>query len=264
MSPDEIVVVKIGGSTMGSGDTTLADVVALSQRGVHPVVVHGGGNRVTEWLKRTGAASSFVRGKRVTDAHTLEVVLAVLAGIVNKELVARIMSLGGHAVGLSGIDGGLIRAESREPELGYVGEVTCIDERPVRALLDAGYIPVIATSALNASRDEGDSLLLNVNGDTSAAEMAIALQAARLIFLTDVPGVRDSDGNAIAKLSRTEAEKLMKTDAISGGMIPKLEACLRALATVPVTHIVDGRSPGALHDAAAGKQTGTTIMEGWE
>ena len=264
-NPGEVLVIKIGGSTLGSHDTTLKDVVSLHSRGLRPVVVHGGGNKVTEWLERMGVETEFVRGRRVTDAETLQVVIAVLAGLVNKELVSSIISLGGNAVGLSGADGGLMRAEIREPELGYVGEITQVDPAPINALLDAGYIPVIATSALGpSSADGGNAQLLNVNGDTSACEIAVALKASRLIFLTDVPGVKDGQGAVLSTLPRSQALSLMESGVVAGGMIPKVEACLRALPSVPTTQIIDGRSPGALVKALDGVHTGTTIIGGRE
>jgi len=264
-NPGEILVIKIGGSTLGSHDTTLRDVVSLHSRGLRPVVVHGGGNKVTEWLGRLGIETEFVRGRRVTDTETLQVVIAVLAGLVNKELVSSIIAHGGNAVGLSGADGGLMRAEIREPDLGYVGEITQVDPAPVNALLDAGYIPVIATSALGPSSADGnDTQLLNVNGDTSACEIAVALKASRLIFLTDVPGVKDGQGAVLSTLTRSQAQTLMDSGVISGGMIPKVAACLHALPSVPTTQIIDGRPTGALVEAADSVHTGTTIVGGRE
>ena len=254
------IVVKIGGSTLGSHDTTLDDLVTLQKKGIIPVVIHGGGNKITEWLKKMGVATTFVRGMRVTDAVTLEVAIAVLAGLVNKELVAEIMSRGGKAMGLSGVDGGLIRAKLENPELGYVGEVVKVNAEPVKAVLSAGYIPVIAPGGLKVAGGDSDPVtLLNINGDVVASEIAGALKAERLIFLTDVPGVRDGEGKFLPRLSAAEARKMIASGVIAGGMIPKVEACLNALSRVPSTQIVDGRTAGALLSAIENNTGGTKI-----
>jgi len=259
-SSAKTIVVKIGGSTLGSHDTTLDDLVSLQKKGLIPVVVHGGGNKITEWLKKIGIATTFVRGMRVTDAATLEVVIAVLAGLVNKELVAEIMSRGGKAIGLSGVDGGLIQAKVENPELGYVGQVVKVNAEPVKAVLSAGYIPVIAPGGLRLAGGDSDPVtLLNINGDVVASEIAGALKADRLIFLTDVPGVRDGEGKFLARLSAAEARKMIASGVIAGGMIPKVEACLNALSRVPSTQIIDGRSAGALLSAIENNTGGTKI-----
>jgi acetylglutamate kinase len=259
-SSAKTIVVKIGGSTLGSHDTTLDDLVSLQKKGLIPVVVHGGGNKITEWLKKIGIATTFVRGMRVTDAATLEVVIAVLAGLVNKELVAEIMSRGGKAIGLSGVDGGLIQAKVENPELGYVGQVVKVNAEPVKAVLSAGYIPVIAPGGLRLAGGDSDPVtLLNINGDVVASEIAGALKADRLIFLTDVPGVRDGEGKFLARLSAAEARKMIASGVIAGGMIPKVEACLNALSRVPSTQIIDGRSAGALLSAIESNTGGTKI-----
>ena len=158
-----MVVVKIGGSTLGSHDTTLDDLVTLQKKGIIPVVVHGGGSKITEWLKRMGLGTEFVRGMRVTDAPTLEVVVAVLAGLVNKELVAAITARGGKAIGLSGVDGGLIQAKIENHELGYVGGVVKVNPEPIEAALNAGYIPVVAPVGFRLDNVKKDPVaLLNI------------------------------------------------------------------------------------------------------
>jgi acetylglutamate kinase len=255
------IVIKIGGSTLGAHDTTLEDVVSLQKAGELPVVVHGGGRAISEWLDRQGIATRFVRGLRVTDAQTLPVVLAVLSGLVNKELVAAIVSQGGWAIGLSGIDANIIAAEIKDAELGYVGEIVSINPEPIVAILGAGYIPVIAPVGLQRPNRQGGKVgsPLNINADTAAAEIAVALGAERLIFLTDMVGVCDSAGRALPRLSPDEARSLMTSGTISGGMIPKVEACLRALAAVPITRVIDGRVAHALLTEVEGKGLGTTI-----
>lgn len=254
-------VIKIGGSTLGAHDTTVEDLVALQKAGELPVVVHGGGKAISEWLDRQGVATRFVRGLRVTDAQTLPVVLAVLSGLVNKGLVAAIISQGGQALGLSGIDAHLIEARIRDSELGYVGEIVSINAEPIRTILGAGYIPVIAPVGLERPDQGGEAgSPLNINADTAAAEIAVALGAERLIFLTDMAGVCDSSGGVISRLSGAEAEELMGLGTISGGMIPKVEACLRALDMVPITRVIDGRVAHALLSEVEGRGLGTTIV----
>jgi acetylglutamate kinase len=256
------IVVKIGGSTLGAHDTTVEDLVALQKAGELPVVVHGGGKAISEWLDRQGVATRFVRGLRVTDAQTLPVVLAVLSGLVNKGLVAAIVSQGGRAIGLSGIDAHLIEARIRDSELGYVGEIVSINPEPIRTLLGAGYIPVIAPVGLEHPNQGGEAgSPLNINADTAAAEIAVALSAERLIFLTDTAGVCDSLGEGIPQLSDAEARELMGLGTISGGMIPKVEACLQALEMVPITRIIDGRVAHALQGDVDGVYPGTTIVK---
>ena len=249
------IVVKIGGSTLGSHDTTMEDLVALQKEGRTLVVVHGGANIVSEWLSRQGIPTRFENGLRVTDRQTLDVVAAVLCGLVNKELVSAIQSLGGRAIGLSGIDGGFIEARIKDADLGYVGEVVKVNPEPIEAVVKGGYIPIIAPLGLAAKGEK-----LNVNGDPAAGDIAAALGAERLVFLTDVPGILDSSGKLLPRLSADEASSLIGSGVVSGGMIPKVEACLRALSTVPITQIVDGREPHALLQVMAGKGDGTTIV----
>jgi acetylglutamate kinase len=224
------------------------------------VVIHGGANVVSEWLRRLDIPFTFVRGTRVTDAKTLEVVVAILAGLVNKELVAGIEALGGRAVGLTGIDGALFEAEIKDAEMGYVGGIVKVNLTSLKALLAAGFIPVVAPLGLQAPpRTQENEFMLNLNGDTVAGEIAAALAAEKLIFLTDVAGIRDSSGELLQRLSPEEAKALVTTGVASGGMIPKVEACLRALTAVPVTRIIDGRLPHALLREVEGKGDGTTI-----
>jgi len=260
----EIIVVKIGGSTLGSHDTTLEDLVELQKRDKFLVVVHGGGKVTSEWLGRLGIPSSFVNGLRVTDDEALKVVAAALGGLVNKELVVAIQALGGEAVGLSGCDGKLLWASVKGPGLGYVGEVVAVDPTPLKLLLGAGYMPVVAPMSFGLV--EGRTKLLNVNGDTAAGEIAAALGAKRLVFLTDVDGVHDGSRKVVHRLSVADARDLLASGVASGGMIPKLEASLRALTATQEVHIIDGRIAHALLRDTAGppQQTelrGTVIVD---
>ena len=259
--PRDVVVVKIGGSTLGSRDTTLEDLVALQRRAVNVIVVHGGGSIISQWMERQGAIPRFVRGLRVTDSQSLDIVTAVLTGLVNKQLVAALINLGGRALGMSGVDGGLVEARASDQELGYVGEVTGVDPRPLFQALEGGYIPMVAPVGLhpvNGSPYSGS--LLNINGDTVAGELAHAVGAQRLIFLTDVEGIMDASGRVIQRLSARSGRLLLTSGVVKGGMIPKLEACLRASERVPVAEVVDGRKPGALLACFEGSQQGTQVL----
>jgi len=255
-----ITVIKIGGSTFGSRDTTIEDIVALQKQGKSLVVVHGGGNTVTDWLKRQGVDTKFVRGERVTDLATLEVATAVLAGLSNKEITAAINVKGGRAVGISGVDGALMESKAKNREMGYVGEVVKVNPDILEALLKAGFIPVVSPISLYSVERPGDApAIINVNGDPIAGDLAVALGAERLIFLTDVAGITGASGVVIPRLSAGEAESMMTSGVISGGMIPKISACLRALNAGSITRIIDGRKPHALLKEFDGQDGGTTI-----
>jgi len=186
----------------------------------------------------------------------------VLAGLVNKELVAAINSLGGRAIGLSGADGSLIEGQIKSPDMGYTGEVVKVNPEAIIAILSAGYIPVIATSGFKPPTEGRDpGMLLNINADSTASEVALALKAEKLIYLTDVPGVQNGNGELIPQLYSDEAKALIQSNTITGGMIPKVEGCLRALSGVSSTQIIDGRNAGALFSAVNGKGDGTTIEQ---
>ena len=238
------IVVKIGGSTLGNHDTTLEDLVELQKQGVPLVVVHGGAQVVSDWLARLGISTSFTNGLRITDAETLKVVAGVLGGLVNKELVVAIQALKGKAVGLSGADGNLLWATIKSPELGYVGEIVKVNPGLLRVLLDEGYMPVVAPISFGLVNDS--LTLLNVNGDAAAGEIAAALSADRLIFLTDVDGIYNDSGKMLSEINVADAKKILAAGIASGGMIPKIEACLKALTTVPIARIINGKTPHAL------------------
>ncbi len=255
---DKTIVVKLGGSALGSHDTTIEDVVICQRLGIRVVLVHGGGTAISGWLKRMGKEPRFVRGLRVTDDETMDLVVMTLAGQVNKQLVAEIQRHGGRAIGICGIDGAMLRARQLDPDLGRVGEVQVVDLEPLVALTKAGYIPVVAPIALGE-----DGASLNLNADTAAAELAATLRAEKAIFLTDVPGVLDADGRLISVLSAGKTKALIAEKVISGGMIPKVEACLRALAGVKRSHIIDGRVAHALiGELFTDRGVGTMITQG--
>jgi len=239
-------VVKIGGAALD--DLALRtrfaqDVVLLSWVGIELVVVHGGGVQVTSLLDRLGLEASFVHGMRVTDQATLEVVEMVLGGRLNKELVRLVQQLGGRAVGLTGVDGGLVRSRriEGEPDLGLVGEVVQVDRSVIDRLLPDA-IPIIAPIAPDA-----DGQVLNINADPFAAALAVALGAEKLVLLTDVPGVRDQNDQLIPSLTVEAARRLIDSGVVGGGMIPKVENALRAVEWgVKKVHIIDGRLEHAL------------------
>ncbi len=240
-----IVVVKFGGNAMGD-DGAMAefarDVVLMRQVGVNPVVVHGGGPMINEMLTKLGIKSEFVRGKRVTDKATVEVVEMVLCGLVNKRIVQAIMDAGGRAVGISGKDDDLMVCVADDPELGFVGRPVEMNVQVLRDLYKAGIIPVVAPVATGMADNE----TFNVNGDTAAGAIAGALQADRLLLLTDVSGVKNAAGEVVTQMTPDEVRAMMAEGVISGGMIPKTETALAALdAGVRAVVILDGRIPNA-------------------
>jgi len=253
-----VIVIKLGGAVLPHREAVLHDLRAVREAGFQPILVHGGGPVLSDWLRRLGKEPVFVNGLRHTDAETLELAIMVLAGKVNKELVAVLQQGGVPAVGLSGVDGGFIAARRQlAPDLGFVGEVVRVDPAPLTALAAAGYLPVVAPIALGP---EGP---LNINADTVAGDIARATGAAGLIFLTDVPGVKDRQGNVIPQLDRAQAAALRRDGTISGGMIPKVEACLAALDGAPgVPHatILDGGRPHALVEHLLEGRTAGTVF----
>jgi len=244
----KVVVVKYGGNAMVNEQLkqqVMEDVVLLWLIGVKVVLVHGGGPEISQTMKALGKEAVFVDGLRVTDRETVDIVQMVLAGKINKTLVNLLEMKGGQAMGISGMDGRLIEAEIKDERLGYVGEITRINIQPVTDLLEKGYIPVIST--LGCDR-EGNAY--NINGDTAAARVAGALEAERLIMLSDIPGLlRDKDDptTLIPELSVMEAARLRQEGVISGGMIPKMECCVEAIRRgVKKVIIMDGRVPHSI------------------
>lgn len=243
------VVIKYGGAAMKDGhlkETVMRDIVFLSCVGLRPIVVHGGGPEINSWLAKLNIEPQFRNGLRVTDAATMDVVEMVLVGRVNKEIVSLINKAGGAAVGLCGKDGSLIRARPQGDEgIGFVGEVSAMNPRLIEALVKDGYIPVISSVAAD---DEGQAY--NINADTVAGEIAAALGAEKLILLTDTPGILENykdPSTLIAKLDIQQARKLIESGIVGGGMIPKVNCCVRSLAQgVKASHIIDGRIPHAL------------------
>lgn len=240
---EEAVVIKIGGNVLPHREAFCDDVKTLWEAGVYPVIVHGGGKAVTDMEKALGREASFVEGLRVTDADALELVQMVLAGKVNSDLVAMFNAHGINAFGYTGADGNLLLASPRTKPagLGYVGEIKEVNLAAFVPLAEALAMPVIAPLGIT---EEGQ--LLNINADTVAGDIAKAMPARHFILLTDVPGVQDKNGEVISTLTAAKARQLIRNGTITGGMIPKVTACLDALEGVPSAHIVDGREPHAV------------------
>ncbi|NLZ52405.1 MAG: acetylglutamate kinase [Thermoanaerobacteraceae bacterium] len=245
------VVIKYGGHAMTDPllkDKVITDIVLMKYVGINPVIVHGGGPEINHWLEKTEISSQFVNGMRVTDEKTMEIVQMVLVGKVNKEIVSLVEKNGGKAMGLSGIDGQLIKARKKkaysngtELDLGFVGEIEKIDPQLIYSALENDYIPVIAPVG------SGEGKTYNINADYVAGSIAASLKADKLVLLTDVEGVFDKEQKLISSLSFIEAQTLIEEGIIKGGMIPKIECCIKALSSgVKSTHIIDGRLPHAL------------------
>jgi len=245
------VVIKYGGNAMTDDSLKRKfahDVALMKLVGINPVVVHGGGPQISNLLERVGKESRFVRGLRVTDTETMEVVEMVLGGLVNKQIVAQINLAGGQAVGLTGKDGGLIRAKqlvlpgaNADEDLGHVGEIQSIDAKVVRSLEGEGFIPVVAPIGVGP---DGESY--NINADTVAGELAVALGAEKLMLLTNTPGVLN-DGELLTGLTAQEIDRLIESGVIQGGMIPKVQCGVDAVkGGVAAANIMDGRVPHAV------------------
>ncbi len=249
------VVIKIGGSTLGEHDTSLSDCVALHREGRPVVVVHGGGAVVTDWQRRLGAEAAWVDGLRSTTPESLEVVVAVLAGLINKELTRRLQELGAPAVGLSGVDGGTLHSPI-STRIGLVGETPRCNPHTLQRMLDAGLLPVLAPVGLA----DDLSTTLNINADAAAGAVASALGASALIFLTDVPQVLDGNGAGIECLNDARQRELTECGVIAGGMLPKLRAGRETVGSGAEVRIVDGRQPQIVRAAVDGAAVGTALI----
>ena len=246
----KVVVVKYGGNAMLNEElkqAVMEDIVLLNTIGIKVVLVHGGGPEINHMLERVGKESKFVDGLRYTDAETMEIVQMVLTGKLNKDIVGILLHKGGKAIGLSGVDSGLLRAKKTDKDLGFVGEVTEVNPDILTTLLDQNFIPVVSTVALG---EDGDQARYNINADTAAAKIAVALKAEKFVQLTNVPGILrniEDPTTLIKRIERTAIGSLKATGVIAGGMIPKIDCCETALnGGVPRTHIIDGRVPHSL------------------
>jgi len=258
--PEKIIVIKLGGSIFASRDTSIEDIVKLQQDGYNLILVHGGANVTTRWMAKLGLDTRFVNGERVTDLATLEIVTAVLGGLVNKEIVAAIIEAGGQAIGLSGVDGGTLQGKMKSKEMGYMGDVAKVNPEPLFALLKAGFMPVVSPVSFHSAGRPADApLLLNINGDPAAGAIAAAVKAEKLIFLTDVAGIKDEKGQLLKTISPADAGKLLSSGVASGGMVPKINACLKAISGGARTCIIDGTKPHVLIKEVEGEGGGTAI-----
>ena len=261
----KVIVIKYGGNAMVNEQLkqqVMEDIALLWLIGVKVVLVHGGGPEINDIMGKLGKKAEFVDGLRVTDKETVDIVQMVLAGKVNKSLVTLLQMKGGHAVGLSGIDGGMIEAEIKDERLGYVGRITKIRPQPINDLLEKNYIPVISTVA---SDRHGN--VYNINGDTAAAHIAGALHAERLLMMTDIAGIlrdKDDPSSLIPEITIAEANKLHEEGVISGGMIPKVDCCIEAIREgVKNVTILDGRiSHSILMELLTDEGAGTMVTEG--
>lgn len=260
----KIVVIKYGGNAMINEQLkqqVMEDIVLLWLIGVKVVLVHGGGPEISETMQKLGKKAVFVDGLRVTDRETVDIVQMVLAGKINKTLVNLLEMKGGHAMGISGMDGRLIEARVKDERLGYVGEITNINIQPVTDLLEKGYIPVISTLGCD---EQGNAY--NINGDTAAACVAGALNAERLIMLSDIPGIlrdKDDPNTLIPEMTILEAAQLRRDGVISGGMIPKVECCVDAIIKgVKKVIIMDGRVPHSILMEILTDEGAGTMVEG--
>lgn len=261
----KIIVVKYGGNAMIDESLkaqVMEDIVLLHLIGVKIVLVHGGGPEISDLMGRLGKKPEFVDGLRVTDRETVDIVQMVLAGKINKTLVKLLENSGGHAMGISGMDGSLIEAAMRDERLGYVGQITKINIQPVTDLLEKNYIPVISTVGCDA---DGNSY--NINGDTAAAFIAGALGAERLLMMTDIEGLlkdKDDPDTLIPEITVSEAKKLREDGVISGGMIPKIGCCIEAIERgVANVTIMDGRVPHSiLMELLTDEGAGTMVKKG--
>lgn len=241
------IVIKYGGAAMDRAPFSRSfaqDLALLHHVGIHPLIVHGGGPQVTDVSTRLGLETTFVGGHRVTDEQTLDVAKMVLAGKLNTEVVGMLLAGGVRAVGLSGVDGGLIVARKQaRPDLGFVGEVVRVNVEVARTLMDQGFVPIVASIAAGE-----DGQAYNVNADVVAAELAVGLEAEKLVYMNDVPGVIGPHGDLLSELGVQDVLDLLAHErAVDGGMIPKLESAVRALkAGIPRVHLIDGRVDHAL------------------
>ncbi|MCA9826237.1 MAG: acetylglutamate kinase [Dehalococcoidia bacterium] len=249
------VVVKIGGSTLGAAGHTFSDLAKFAATDHIPVVVHGGGAEATAWLEAMQIPSRFENGLRVTDDAALPIIVAVYAGLVNKRVVASLLDAGVLASGLCGVDGDTVECRPSDPALGRVGEPERVRLETLHALLAAGVMPVVGP--VGFVREGGERQLVNVNADTVAAAIAGGLDSPELVLMTDVSGVQGADGNVVPRLTSAEAESLIASGVASGGMVPKLRACLESTRRGVPARILDGRRAGALLDRG---EHGTLIV----
>tara|TARA_S200000501_G_scaffold4024_1_gene3485 strand:+ start:9781 stop:10566 length:786 start_codon:yes stop_codon:yes gene_type:complete len=259
MNSNKLSVVKIGGSTIDDWHKSIGQVNEIISMGNSLVIVHGGGKTVSDWGSKLGIRPEFVKGLRKTDSKTLEVAIAILSGLVNSKLVSFLNKNKINSVGISGLSGNMIEAEISDQDLGLVGEIKNLNTDLVQNLLNNDYVPVISPVGINQnSKNTGDSIL-NINADYVASEIAKNLKANKLIYQTDVDGIRDGNGRIISKMTLTQAKDLINSGIVVGGMLPKLESCINSMQGVDRSHIING-SDNSLIEVFKGNRIGTEII----
>ena len=259
MDPESLSVIKIGGSTIDDWDKNLAQLNHILDMGQSIIIVHGGGKTVSEWGSKLGIRPEFVKGLRKTDNNTLEVAISILSGLVNSKLVSYLNNRKINAVGVSGLSGNMIMANVTNKELGLVGEIRSINTDLIENLLNNNFVPVISPLGINQNQKNIDESILNINADFVASEIAKTLRANKLIYQTDVDGIKDEKGRVIPKMTLDQAKNLIYSGIVVGGMVPKLQSCIDSMQGVDHGHIING-SGNTLIDIFKGKRVGTEII----
>ena len=259
MNSNNINVIKIGGSTIDDWDKTLDQINELIDMGQSLIIVHGGGKTLSDWSSKLGIRPEFVRGLRKTDGYTLEVAIAILSGLVNNKLVSFLNQKKIKSVGISGLSGNMILAEVSNKDLGFVGEIKVLNTELIENLLNNKFVPVISPIGINQNPDHLNENILNINADFVASAIATSLNASRLIYQTDVEGIKDEKGRVIPKMTLSQAKNLINSGIVVGGMVPKLQSCIDSMQGVDHSHIISG-SESSLIDLIKGKRIGTEII----
>lgn len=256
---NNLTVIKIGGSTIEEWDNSLSQIKTIIDKGNNILLVHGGGKTVSEWSAKLGIRAEFVKGLRKTDSETLEVACAVLSGLVNNRLVSNLENIGVNAIGLSGISSKLILAKPVSDELGLVGEIKGINNSILIKLIELGYVPVVSPLGFNIESNQmTHDGILNINADFVAGKIASSLKASKIIYQTDVDGILDQMGRVIPRMTLKQAKELLESGIIGGGMIPKLESCIKALENVEYGYIINAYSDSLMR-IFEGIEIGTQI-----
>tara|TARA_A100000164_G_scaffold359302_1_gene371843 strand:+ start:1529 stop:2311 length:783 start_codon:yes stop_codon:yes gene_type:complete len=259
MTSNKLSVIKIGGSTINDWHKSVDQIREIINMDNSLVIVHGGGKTVSDWGSKLGIRPEFVKGLRKTDSKTLEVAIAILSGLVNSKLVSFLNNNKINSVGISGLSGNLIKAEINNPDLGLVGEIKSLNINLIRNLLKDKYIPVISPIGMNQNSKNNNDSILNINADFVASEIARNLKANKLIYQTDVDGIRDEKGRIISKMTLAQAKELINSGIVVGGMLPKLESCINSMQGVDRSHIING-SDNSLIEVFKGNRIGTEII----
>ena len=259
MRQSSLSVIKIGGSTINDWDKNLSQLNQILDMGQSIIIVHGGGKTVSEWGSKLGIRPEFVKGLRKTDKNTLEVAISILSGLVNSKLVSYLNSRKINAVGVSGLSGNMIKASVSNQELGLVGDIKTINTDLIQNLINNNYVPVISPLGINQKPNDIDESILNINADFVASGIARTLKANKLIYQTDVDGIKDEKGRVIPKMTLDQAKNLIYSGIVVGGMLPKLQSCIDSMQGVDRSHIING-SGNTLIDIFKGKRVGTEII----